>query len=666
MKRSKSTQIRRAINRGRRFLAIKRGRPELVKAQFVAFRGQMPLLYMILLVNSWILAFAFGPRAPLELVFAVPIVFTLVSIARVWTWRQSPARTVPPDTAYRELSRSNLLAWVLGIGFSIWALSLYQYGDVYLRVHVAFFMGITVVACIYCLSHLPAAAFAVFITVNAAFAGFFLSTGNLNFVAMTINVLLVTSAMMFVLVVNYRDFNALVESRRRIEAEKAKIIALSDENFRLANLDSLTNLANRRSFFATLSKLTATVDRRGGTLVLGILDLDGFKPINDTYGHSVGDALLCRLADRMQNHFAGRAEIFRLGGDEFAVVFQVATAAGALEEGKRLCSTLVEPIQLPNCVARVGGTMGLAVYPEMAGSHRELFERADYAMYRAKRGTGRGDAWLFTDEDEDHIRRSSAIENALKDADLERELSLMFQPIVDVANGQTVGFEALARWQSPELGQVSPTDFIPTAERAGLINGLTVVLLRKALTAASQWPEPMRLSFNLSALDVSNPENLMRLVAIIGQSSVSPRLIEFEITETAMVSDIAIMMDAVEILKRVGVGISVDDFGSGFSSLKQVHQLRLDKMKIDRSFVTNIDNNIAGQKIIKSLVSLCSDLKMACVVEGVETAAELKTVRDLGCQLVQGYYYSRPMRPEEVSSFLDRSAVADADIQVLP
>lgn len=639
----------------RQFFSVPRDKPELVKAQYAAFQNQMPLLYVILLANSWILAISFASYAPWALVFAMPAILSLVCLVRIAVWWRARRTEVSAEKARQELTRTNYLAWGLAVAFSTWSVSLYPFADPLLRMHIAFFMAITVVACIYCLMHLRSAAIAVAVTVNATFAAFFLSTGNPTFVAMTINVILVSGAMMAVLMVNYRDFNALVDSRRNIEEEKAKIVALSDENYRLANLDSLTNLPNRRSFFSTLGKLTAAVDQGGGNVLLGILDLDGFKPINDTYGHPAGDALLCRLSDRMQRELDGEAEVFRLGGDEFAVIFRTTSPSVALEHARALCTTMCEPVQLGSCVARIGATMGLAVYPDMAGTARELFERADYAMYHAKRGTGRGGAWLFTAEDEEEIRRSSLIEQVLKSADLERELSLVFQPIVDVVSGGTIGFEALARWQSAELGQVPPASFIPTAERSGLINGLSVVLLRKALSAAEHWPDHMRLSFNLSVLDISAPENLMRLVAIIAQSNVSPRRLEFEITETAMVNDFSLIADAVETLKGLGVGISIDDFGSGYSSLRQVHQLPLDKLKIDRSFVTNIDNNVAGQKIIKSLVSLCSDLKLACVVEGVETAGELEAVRGLGCQLVQGYYYSRPMQPDEIPGFLARS-----------
>ena len=500
-------------------------------------------------------------------------------------------------------------------------------------------------------SHLRSVAIAVMATVNLAFVGFFALTGEATFVALAINMVL-ACAMLIILLCNYRDFNALVESRLVLQEEQAKAVALSNENFRLANLDSLTNLPNRRSFFSTLGERIERQQADGSRIVLGVLDLDGFKPINDTYGHPVGDALLRRLVDRLQHRGGDGLQVFRLGGDEFAILFASSDIAEARTVAESICVALREPVRLDACTVRISGTMGLAVYPDMASDGNALFERADHAMYRAKRSTGRGEVWLFTAEDEAQIKRCSVIETALRAADLEQELSVMFQPIVDINTHKAIGFEALACWNHAELGQVPPLEFIPIAERAGMIGTLTIVLLRKALTAAETWPEHLRLSFNLSVFDIASAESLMRITATIGQSRVSPARIDLEITETAMAKDIAAFMAAVATLKRIGVGVTLDDFGTGYTSLRQMHQLALDTLKIDRSLVRNVDQNQSSQKIIMSLVSLCNDLKLACIIEGVETPGEFDTVRGLGCQLAQGHYYSRPMAPQAIEEFL--------------
>lgn len=646
-------RLRGALQRAYAFMSVPSGRPELIKAQYSAFQQQMPLLYFILLTNTWIMVGAFAGKAPHLLTFGMPVALTLLCALRVKSWWQSRQRPLRADWARAELVRTNMLSWMLAGAFCWWAIWLFPYGTVPMQMQIAFFMASTAIGCLFCLSHLRSAAIAVMIIFKMTFVSFFASTGDATFIALAINAVLICAAMFVILLYNYRDFTALVESRRVLQEQQAKTLALSDENFRLANLDSLTDLPNRRSFFSALQKRISSGDA-GNTVILGVLDLDGFKPINDTYGHPVGDALLCRLADRIVHVGGEDIQLYRLGGDEFAILFEARDIDQAQLLGSRICQAVREPFAMTACTARISGTMGLASYPDMAGDSSELFERADYAMYRAKRGEGRGEVWVFTEQDEGEIKRGSILETALKGADLEAELSMVFQPIVDIKTSRTVGFEALARWNNPELGRVSPYEFIPSAERAGLIGEVTIVLLRKALAAAETWPSHMRLSFNLSVADIASPENLLRITSIIGQSDISPHRIDLEITETAMVKDFASFMTAVAALKSIGVCISLDDFGTGFSSLRQVHQLPLDKLKVDRSFVTDVDKNLSSQKIIRSLVALCDDLKLDCVIEGVETADELDAIRELGCQLVQGYYYSKPLASDDVRTFLDR------------
>ena len=641
-------------------MSIPQDMPELLLAQYRAFSQQLPLMYVILMSNSWILAISYLHAAPLSLSVACPVALTVVCAARLLGWWNGRKVQVTPATAGAALKRTNLLSGLLAAGFSAWAISLYPYGDAAMQSHVAFYMAITVIGCIFSLVHLRPAALTVAVVVNTVFVVFFISTGNPTYIAMAINVVMITGSMLVILLVSYRDFTALVASRQALELTQQKTLALSNENFRLANLDSLTELANRRSFFSRLDAAVAQAASTGGVMTLGILDLDGFKPINDTYGHPVGDALLVQLADRLSAACGRHAEPFRLGGDEFALIFSGTDIAEVMEHAYDICAAIRAPFVLRNCTARISSTIGLATYPALASNSQELFERADYALYQAKRSSGRGEAWLFTEADEANIRRSSVVENTLKGANLDDELSLMFQPIVDVRTGQPVGFEALARWASPELGQVSPGEFIPIAERAGIVTKLTPVLLRKALATAATWPSKVRLSFNLSVFDISDPEALLQIVSAICNSGVSPRRIDLEITETAMVNDFAQIMAGVDTLKALGVGISLDDFGTGYSGLRHVHQLPLDKLKIDRSFVTDIDTNPASHKIVKSLMTLCNDLKLTCIVEGVETAEELAVLRDLGCHLIQGYHCGRPMTPTDAIHFIKHPSARQA------
>ena len=632
--------------------SIERQNPQLLTAQFSVASYQIPLLYVILLTNSWILAATHMGAAPLWLTVACPLVLTVACVLRLTIWWRGRHKVVDAAKAERAIVRTNLLALILAVSFSTWALAMFNYGDAMLRSHVAFYMAITSIACVVCLTHIRTAAIGVAAIGNGFSLIYFIQGSHIVFIAMGANLLIVTVALLVILLSNYGNLKALVASQQQLEVSQERTLALSDENHRLANQDSLTDLPNRRSFFATLHAEVARARATNSRLVVGIMDLDGFKPINDTYGHPVGDTLLKRIAERLSDICRDDVSVYRLGGDEFAIILHTSDTDEALDHAYDICASLRKPFVLPSCTARISGTLGLAIFPDLAATSQELFERADYAMYRAKYGNGRGEAWLFNSADENQIKRRSLVEQTLRAANLEEELSVVFQPIVDAHSKETLGFEALARWNSPVLGPVSPSEFIPTAEQSGQVNNLSPILLAKALAVAATWPSHLRLSFNLSVFDMFSTECLLRIISLIGNSPVSPRRLDLEITETAMVGDFAAILAGVEMLKRTGVSLSLDDFGTGCSSLRQVHQLPLDKIKIDRSFVSGIDWNESSQKIVRSLVSLCNDLNLSCVVEGVETIAEHETVQRLGCHYIQGYYFGHPMSPIQVEDYL--------------
>ena len=262
---------------------------------------------------------------------------------------------------------------------------------------------------------------------------------------------------------------------------------------------------------------------------------------------------------------------------------------------------------------------------------------------------------------ETQIRQFASVERCLHSADLEKELSLNFQPIFDVIRGDVIAFEALARWDSPELGRVPPGVFVRVAERSDFITRLTRVLLRKALACAREWPETIRVSFNLSVRDIASAEAIMRIVSIIENSGVSPRRIELEVTETALMRDFDKGCECLNVLKALGVNIALDDFGTGFSSLSYVHQLPLDKIKIDRSFIKDIETQATCRDIVKTVIDLCRNLKLACVIEGMETREQAEILRELGGALMQGYYFGRDMPSHAVAAFLAEHGRASAE-----
>jgi diguanylate cyclase (GGDEF)-like protein len=633
----------------KRLVSVPSGDAELLKAQFEVFSNQVPLMYAIVLVNAWALSFIFMSRAPVWLSVWIPGGLSLICCARLVGWWRSRHVVPSPEAARTALTRTNLFSFVLTVALATWALSLYPYGDPYARGNIAFFIAITGLGVIICLQQLPSAAFIVAIVINTAFVTYFTLEGMTSFVVMAINLAFVSIALLLVVTVQFRHFSSAVSARAKLEVANR-------ENARLANLDSLTGLSNRRQFFTHLE--TAFSDPIGERLAVGIIDLDGFKPVNDLYGHSVGDSLLKEVGQRLSELVDSNTHIFRLGGDEFALtVTGCPDDAELLVLGEKICAALRAPFVLSEATVQVSGSIGFSVYPELASDVHQLYERADYALYQGKR-TNRGHALLFSTEHVLAIEQNHRIEQVLTRADLDTELTVFFQPIMDIQRERTVAFEALARWNSPELGRVSPVDFIPVAERLGLISVLTCALLKKALAAACNWPEDVRLSFNLSTHDISSSDGVATIVGIILSSGIDPRRLDLEITETAMMYDFSQAKSSIEIFKVLGCGIALDDFGTGYSSLSQLHALPLTKLKIDRSFVSDLHKNPASYKIVKSLLALSHDMGLSCVIEGVETSEELDALKKLGGVLVQGYFYSAPVPEAEIAVFLPKSAMA--------
>ncbi len=634
------------------FMSVPSDNPSLLREQYRAFARQLPMMYFILMTSTWAVAATHMAVAPLWLTTALPALFTVVSLARVRHWWSSRNIEPTPEAALHALRRTNRLAFVIAAVFTGWSYMLFPYGDAYAQSHLAFYMSITVISCIFCLMFLRSAAVTVTAIVNGTFIPFYALTGQPTFVAIAVNIALVSVGMLVILMVNYRNFAEMVNAQVRTEA-------LSNENLRLANLDSLTGLPNRRAFFSHLQGVFAQARNDGTSLAVGILDLDGFKPVNDVYGHSAGDKLLVQVGARLSDLNAGSGtHFFRLGGDEFAFVTTDATEGSAVMAlGKDICHTLQKPFALPAATVQISASVGAAIHPDAATSPETLFDHADYALYHGKR-TRRGTCTLFSNALDAQIRREALIEQVLRQADLEQELAVVFQPIVDRSNGRTVGFEALARWESPVLGCVSPGQFVPIAERAGFVGSLTRILLRKAVATAETWPAGTRLSFNLSAHDLNTEESVLAIAAILGNSAFGSLRIDFEITETAFAHDFEQVRKSVEALRMMGCGISLDDFGTGYSSLTRLHALPLTKIKIDRSFVKDLHKNPASYKIVKSLLALSRDMHLDCVIEGVETQEEMDALAALGAVLIQGYFYSPPVAGHELGSYLDAAGAA--------
>lgn len=630
---------------------IAQDKPELVVEQMRVFTRQVPLLYLILLANSAFVSISYFNLAPRALTIYGPCLFAIVAVFRLIGWWLMRNADFTPQQAVKRLRSTIILAAILGSGFTFWGLALYPYGGPYEKAHVVFYMSITMIACVFCLMHLRAAALVLVFSVTIPFAIAFSQVDNFVMSAIAANFVIVTGAMLFVLSRNYDDFSKMVEQRHNLERANADAVRLSEENRKLAHLDSLTGLPNRRSFFAEIEKRAGRFAPPEKGFTLGLIDLDGFKSVNDLYGHAIGDALLVEASRRMKSHPFDNVFFARLGGDEFGFILE--SAGNVLPPATAICETLGEPYAIGEVTAKISASCGLAVFPASSETVAELLEFTDYALYQAKARMS-GNAVLFSGRHRDQLRRSHQIDQALRNANLESELSLVYQPVCNRITNEISSFEALARWKSPQLGEVPPTQFVAEAERSQIINRMTGILLIQLLGDMAQWPEHVHVSFNLSARNLACAETMLKIMASIQRSGINPKRIEFEVTETALMIDFDNALRALILLRNMGAAIALDDFGTGYSSLSHVHQLPLDKIKIDRRFVSDMAVSPKARSVVETIIDLSENLRLTCVAEGVETEAQADMLAACGCRFMQGHLFGFPIAAEAVSAIVTR------------
>lgn len=629
--------------------AARRDHPELLKAQFAVSTKQFPIMYLILAINLWTLTVCYIGHAPDWLSIFIPIIFTAIFCYRAYTWHKLKSTQPSADIAFAALNSVKWRAYTFTVLLVVWMLMLFPYGTPEMHLRIGFFAAVGCISLIIFFQRLHSSALIITAITTIPVIIFAVNTENSNLVIIMINISLVSTLLLAVVRLQTQDFINTVNVRLELESIGAK-------NLQIANRDSLTGLTNRRQFFSHLEDSFEIAKQKNAKIAIGIIDLDGFKPVNDLYGHAVGDSLLVEVGRRLSAMTDEYTSVSRLGGDEFAITFtDCPDNTELLDLGNKFCDVLREPFIIADACLDISGSIGLAIFPELAEDANQLYERADYALYYSKHHN-RGEAFLFSHKHMQEINAQNILEQTLSRANFKAEMHMLFQPIIDCKIQQTVAFEALARWNSPKLGIVSSTDFIPAAERLGLIGNLTRTLLDKALKVAITWPEYVRLSFNLSAHDICSAEGISRIIGVVRASGIDPTRLDFEITETAMMHDQDQAITSIEMLKILGCGIALDDFGTGYSSLTQLHAMPLTKIKIDRSFVIDLNEYSASFKIVKSLIALSSDMDVGCIIEGVETADELSAIESLGGQFVQGYFYSQPLAEHEIAEFIEETS----------
>ena len=427
---------------------------------------------------------------------------------------------------------------------------------------------------------------------------------------------------------------------------------------KLVNFDALTGLPNRTMFASRFSQALALTQRSAQRLALLYLDLDHFKNVNDSLGHQVGDELLVEIARRLQSVVRDEDTVSRPGGDEFIIVLPLADAEHAAHAAERLQAEVRRVCLLGHHELVVTSSIGIAMYPEDGREFETLAQRADAAMFRAKE-TGRDTYRFFSADMQARSLRVLQLENALRSAVVQDQLSLHYQPQIRLQDGQVTGVEALLRWHHPEFGAVSPAEFIPVAESSGQILGIGEWVLRTALAQAKAWHGAAGLGFtgftvavNLSMVQFRHPGLVEMVQRVLAESGVPPQMLELELTESIAMDAPEKVIAIVQQLFDLGVQLSIDDFGTGYSSFSYIQRLRVHKLKIDQSFVRHLGEDGNAQHIVRAIIGLAQSLGLETIAEGVETDEQSAALLSLGCDTGQGYHFSRPVPVAQLDAWM--------------
>ncbi len=428
----------------------------------------------------------------------------------------------------------------------------------------------------------------------------------------------------------------------------------------LAHHDSLTDLPNRILFQERLRAALAQARRGNGMLALILLDLDKFKETNDTLGHHVGDLLLRAVARRLQHCVRETDTVARLGGDEFAVLLTNLTSAdGASTVAEGILRSISEPFSLDENEVMASASLGITIFPDDGEAFETLLKNADLALYRSK-SDGRARYHFYVAAMDEEVQQRKSIEQDLRHALGTDQLSLYYQPLIDLRSGEITGAEALIRWHHPLKGSIPPAAFIPIAERSELIFRLGRWVLHRACMQIQAWKAaglpPLRVSINLSPAQFRHPDLLDTIKSVIAQTGADPRLLQVEITETIAMSNFGYSVDVLRALHDLGLAIAIDDFGTGYSSLNYLKHFPVDTLKIDRSFVADLGRYPENSAIVKAIINLGHGIGAKVNVEGVETSEQLRFMNEHQCDECQGFYFSRPLPADEYARLIGQAA----------
>lgn len=429
----------------------------------------------------------------------------------------------------------------------------------------------------------------------------------------------------------------------------------------MAVTDPLTNLYNRRAVKDKTNELSMRASRRGKSVAFLMIDLDGFKKINDLYGHDTGDQLLREAADRIREVVPPSSIVARLGGDEFGVcmVFEPEYPESVDRVAEDIVEILARPVLIADMEQTITASIGIARPEFDCDSIDQLIRRADIALYATKKNGKNGFSW-FENGMEIELRTRNTLEADIRAAIPNDEFVPYFEKQIDLQTGKLVGFEMLARWVSPTRGLIPPDEFIPVSEETGMIGDLSIAIIRKALLEAKYWDHNLTVSVNISPVQLKDPWLAQKIVKLLVETGYPANRLEVEITESSLFKNLSLAQSIVGSLKNQGIQIALDDFGTGYSSLAHLRALPFDRIKIDRSFVGSMLENAESEAIVKAIASLGASLAVPITAEGIEDSAVIDKLQQLGCAKGQGWHYGQPMSIEQTRRLLTEEGMMAA------
>ena len=610
--------------------------------QFRALRQQVPLMYALMVVDSVFLSFASQGRVSAWWSLAMPVGLGVLGGIRAGFWLRR--RNVVPDPAKipRYLTGTIVVAVLLSLGFGGWGLVLYVQADLVRRACIALYIFIGAISCCYCLQSLPRAGHAVLLCGAAPVTLCLIFSEDWFLRGVGVNIVVVTTVILRMLHASHAGFIEVLTSRADMATEQRRAQGAEQRAHQLAYHDPLTGLPNRRALAEALELRTNSAAPLG----LLVIDLDRFKSINDVHGHPAGDQLLRDVAARLSAVVDTHGISYRLGGDEFAVIVD-SDGEGARRIAHAIVQAMRKPFAAPDhLVHHIGASVGISLYPNDAPDRETLMRRADIALYKAKQ-SGRSQLCAFEPLLDAEIRRRAEIERELREAMESDALAPHYQPIVALATGAVVGHELLARWERKDGAEIGPELFIPIAEECGLINTLMLRLLRRACRETRDWDTG--ISINVSPTQLKDPWFSQKVLAVLTRERFPPQRLTIEITENALIVDADSAQQTIASLKNQGIQLALDDFGTGYSSLQHLQMLPFDRLKIDRSFVTSMEDDPQALRLVHAIITLASTLDLPVVAEGIESASTARTLAGLGCAMGQGFHYGHPLPMAQIA-----------------